>query len=249
MGIGKRLKEAREAAGLTQEELGKLVGVTGSAITNYEKETSHPKETVMYALFNALQVEPNYLFQDCVHIIKFPDSTHTATLAEMERIKKYRSLDDRGKRIVDTVLDHEAERVGEIRDLMTYQRDNVIPLPRSIQKTSAGRGAYLGPEDMETIWVEENDLTRRASFCVPVTGDSMEPTYHDGDILLVEGRDDIDPGQIGVFTVDGDGYVKKRGEGELISLNPDYAPIPLTENSWCNGLVIGVLDPAWLKEG
>jgi hypothetical protein len=88
-------------------------------------------------------------------------------------------------------------------DLKTYQRDNVIPLPRSVQKTSAGRGAYLGPEEMETIWVEENDLTRRASFCVPVTGDSMEPTYHDGDILLVEGREDIEPGQIGVFTVDG----------------------------------------------
>ena len=42
MGIGRRLKEAREKAGLTQEELGKMIGVTGSSITNYEKETSHP---------------------------------------------------------------------------------------------------------------------------------------------------------------------------------------------------------------
>lgn len=70
MGIGKRLKEARELRGLTQEELGRLVGVTGSAITNYEKEVSHPKEPVMYALFKALNVEPNFLFQDCVDSLK-----------------------------------------------------------------------------------------------------------------------------------------------------------------------------------
>ncbi len=68
MGIGRRLKEAREKAGLTQEELGRMIGVTGSAITNYEKETSHPKEPVMYALIDALDVEPNFLFQDCVNL-------------------------------------------------------------------------------------------------------------------------------------------------------------------------------------
>ena len=68
MGIGRRLKEAREKAGLTQEELGKMIGVTGSSITNYEKETSHPKEPIMYALIDALGVEPNFLFQDCVNL-------------------------------------------------------------------------------------------------------------------------------------------------------------------------------------
>ena len=41
MGIGYRIKEARERLGLTQTELGQKVGVTGSAITNYEKDTSH----------------------------------------------------------------------------------------------------------------------------------------------------------------------------------------------------------------
>lgn len=68
MGIGRRLKEARERAGLTQEGLGRLVGVTGSSITNYEKETSHPKEPVMYALINALGVDANFLLSGlCEH--------------------------------------------------------------------------------------------------------------------------------------------------------------------------------------
>ena len=70
MGIGYRIKEAREIQGLTQIELGRLVGVTGSAITNYENETSHPKEPVMYKLIEALKVDANYLFQDCVNLPK-----------------------------------------------------------------------------------------------------------------------------------------------------------------------------------
>ncbi len=93
MGIGRRLKEARERAGLTQEELGKLIGVTGSAITNYEKETSHPKEPVMYALFEALNVDPNYLFQDCVNIKDIKKTSDTKQSASEEKeIELYNTL-------------------------------------------------------------------------------------------------------------------------------------------------------------
>lgn len=107
MGIGKRIKEAREQIGLTQSELGELVGVTGSAITNYEKETSHPKEPVMYKLLEVLNVDANYLFQDVVNI---PKKVNDVTFAEFEHIKKYRALDAHGKKIVDMVLDEECSR-------------------------------------------------------------------------------------------------------------------------------------------
>lgn len=105
MGIGRRIKEAREKKGLTQEELGKMIGVTGSAITNYEKETSHPKEPVMYALIEALDVDANFLFQDCVKIKEEPPSPE-----EMDHIKKYRLLDDYSKEAVDGLLDVEYRR-------------------------------------------------------------------------------------------------------------------------------------------
>lgn len=107
MGIGKRIKEAREQIGLTQSELGELVGVTGSAITNYEKETSHPKEPVMYKLIEVLKVDANYLFQDVVNI---PKKVNDVTFSEYEHIKKYRDLDDHGKEMVDFVLKKEYDR-------------------------------------------------------------------------------------------------------------------------------------------
>jgi transcriptional regulator with XRE-family HTH domain len=59
MGIGKRIKEAREHLHLTQKDLGMRVGVTASAITNYENETSHPKEPILYKLMEAWRCDAN----------------------------------------------------------------------------------------------------------------------------------------------------------------------------------------------
>lgn len=96
MGIGKRVKEARERLGLTQSELGKLVGVTGSSITNYENETSHPKESILYKLLDVLGVDANYLFQDCF-IIK-PQTTYIIeSKDEITIISGYRKLNSIGK--------------------------------------------------------------------------------------------------------------------------------------------------------
>ena len=70
----------------------------------------------------------------------------------------------------------------------------------------------------------------------------MEPVYHDGDILLVEMTDDVNIGEIGIFYADGKSYVKKRGNNELISLNPKYNNISVNETSKCMGKVVGKLN-------
>ncbi len=106
MGIGFRIKEARNSLNLTQEELAKKIGVTKGAVANYENDTSHPKEPIMYKLFDALQVDANYLYQDEMGS-NYPMKV---TYDEMEHIKKYRSLDPHGKEMVDFTLLKEWER-------------------------------------------------------------------------------------------------------------------------------------------
>lgn len=69
----------------------------------------------------------------------------------------------------------------------------------------------------------------------------MEPVFYNGDMLLIEMTDDITTGEIGIFLMENESYVKKLGDGELISLNPEYGNIPLTEGSKCMGKVIGRL--------
>lgn len=79
---------------------------------------------------------------------------------------------------------------------------------------------------------------RRVAYAVKVNGHSMEPRYQDGDILLVEPTCEVDVGEIGIFNVNGQAFVKKLGEGKLISLNKGYNDIPLTEESLCMGRVV-----------
>lgn len=248
MGIGKRIKEARERRGLTQAELGELVGVTGSAITNYEKETSHPKETVMYKLFEVLNVDANYLFQDVVNI---PPKVNDVTFAEYEHIKKYRSLDLHGKDIVDIVLDLEYARSIAGNETGEQEEANLISFPVSSSKAAAGSGYLLFDDEQNEIWkIVNNELTRKADIGITVSGKSMEPLYFDGDVLLVRKQPSINIGEVGIFIKDGQGYVKKRGSDRLISLNEDYDDIFPSESGeiLCFGKVVGKLQPEWIIE-
>lgn len=66
----------------------------------------------------------------------------------------------------------------------------------------------------------------------------METVYHDGDTLLIEMTDFIESGEIGIFSIDGKCYVKKRQAAELSALNADAANIPIGESVRCMGKVI-----------
>lgn len=241
--MGERIREARIRKEIYQSKLAELVGVKSAAvISNWEKDINKPDADKIVKLCEVLGVSASYLLDYS------GNGDFSAEPHEIEYIKKYRFLDDYGKEAVDWILNHEHTRCLNAasvakEDIVRY---NVIPLRRSEQPASAGRGIYLGPEAFETIMVVENDLTKRALFCVPVSGDSMEPLYHNGDTLIIERNECMSIGSIGVFTLNGEGFVKELGRGELISLNPEYDPIPYDESLIQNGEVIGVLDPEWI---
>ena len=106
---------------------------------------------------------------------------------------------------------------------------------------SAGSGIYLATEDKDPIKVKRNALTDKASYALKVSGDSMFPTYDNGDIVLVQSTTDISLGEIGIFVLNGEGYIKEFGDNELISHNKKYEPIPLNDTISCRGKVIGKL--------
>ena len=64
MSLGKRIQEQREALGISQAALAKLLGVSQSTVGNYEAGISFPKEEVMLRLFDCLETDPNTLFRD-----------------------------------------------------------------------------------------------------------------------------------------------------------------------------------------
>lgn len=64
MSFASRLRQAREQSGFTQQDLAEKLGITKSAVGNYENGVSSPKWDVLLRIFDVLQVEPNFLYQD-----------------------------------------------------------------------------------------------------------------------------------------------------------------------------------------
>ena len=109
---------------------------------------------------------------------------------------------------------------------------------------SAGTGNFLDSEFAEELLVPESDIAEQADFVISVGGDSMEPTFHNGDKVFVEKCDSVDIGEVGIFVVNGDVFIKERGNNQLISHNKKYNPIALTEHdsAFCCGRVLGSVE-------
>lgn len=227
-----RLKNLRKAKGATQADVAEALGIKESAYSNYEKDLREPNAVVLKAMSKYFGVTIDYLL-DC-------HTGFVASRSEQEHIKKYRTLDPYGKKAVTSVLDIEFERCTYIPE---PNREELIEVSINYAPVSAGFGDELEDyEQWEKASVPLTPESRKADFILVVDGDSMEPKFHNGDYILVRKQPAVDIGQIGIFGVDGKGYIKKYGGDKLISLNKKYPDIPLDEESRCFGLVLGVTD-------
>ena len=105
---------------------------------------------------------------------------------------------------------------------------------------SAGSGEYLDSDDYTEITADDL-VPDETDFAVRVSGDSMEPKFHDGQILFIKEQQVLEDGEIGIFALNNDSYVKRLEKNTLVSLNPKYQPIVI--NDWDDirtyGKVIG----------
>ena len=237
MSINSRIKERREELGLSRNDLADIIGVTPSAIANYENGVSSPKIELLYKLFHALKCDANYLYQD--EMVTLSECTDLSlSINEQDHIKKYRSLSAYDKETVDGLVNRLSDKPSEFIQLMPP-----IVIPSYGHIASAGTGQYVF-DDIPPMMIEiENTMeNQEVSFAIDVNGDSMEPTYHDEDTLLVKKQNTLRVGEIGIFMINGEAYVKELGKETLISHNKTYNDIPLTEDIVCIGKVIGKIE-------
>ena len=234
MSLGERIRKARDSKGLKQSELAEMIEVkSAGVISNWEKDINKPDADKIIKLCEVLGISASYL-------LDYYGNSISVSIEEQEHIKKYRTLDPYGKKAVTSVLDIEFERCTYIPE---PNREELIEVSINYAPVSAGFGDELEDyEQWEKASVPLTPESRKADFILVVDGDSMEPKFHNGDYILVRKQPAVDIGQIGIFGVDGKGYVKKYGGDKLISLNKKYPDIPLDEESRCFGLVLGVTD-------
>lgn len=252
MSFASRLKEQRIKMNFTQAALAEALGITKSAVGHYEAGLNSPKAEILFKVFEVLKCDANYLFQDEMADIR----ESSASSEEMENlVKKFRQLDESGKNFILSAIDYALKKSEtqsclvqtDLNDGEASSSPNCIYLQLSEQSASAGTGVYLGPEAFRSIKVIENCKTRQTAFCVRVSGDSMEPIYADGDIVMVS-KEPVLLDDIALVTLNGNGYIKRMGDMYLISENKKYAPIPYDESVIVNGRVIGLLQPEWILD-
>lgn len=264
MSLGSRINEIRKQKDLSLDDLCARSGIPKGTLSKITAGiTTKPTLDTVRDIADALECTLDDLADR-------PTKKDSLSPAEQTHIKKYRALDPYGKEAVDGVLDVEFRRCEaekqekdaraaalreqreqmEVAEEVAPESHKVINIFFDEEKSSAGEGYQLDESRLATWKVLYNEFTRKADFCLEVDGRSMEPMIHDGDLILVRQQPAVDIGEIGLFTVNDKGHVKKQGSNRLISVNEEFEDIIPGEYDvvFCRGKVIGVLDPEWIAE-
>lgn len=235
-----RIRTLRLEANMTQPQLAEKIGVTKNAISNWEAGTTRPDVDTLPLLCDALQVTADELLGH---------STPSVSAAEQALLRKFRRLCGYDQKAITDLMEVlSRNRALERRD---YCRNTFIPLNIAPYSMGAGLGEPLGDNtEQERIFVRVTRDSSRADRVVCVNGDSMMPTFCDGDLLLVQETDQINIGEIGIFIIAGEGFVKEYQRDGLHSHNKRYDTfMPADDdNSRCIGRVIGRINDAMLPD-
>ena len=214
--IGENIKQYRLQNGWTQQELGAKIGISKNAIGNYEKGFRSPKKDTMFDLANAFNISIDDLFPPIQKDSSSLTSSIQTIYDELNPPRQVKVLN-----YAKMQLNEQVNEVSEVLQLYSYDYYD--------HPASAGTGQYLNDVRVEQI---ELPVDIDADFVIPIKGDSMEPDYHDGDLVFIQTSVDLNDGVIGVFNYNGDAYIKQlvidKDQAYLHSLNPAYKDMPIT---------------------
>ena len=217
-----KLKQKREELGLEQQELAERIGVSKQAYFKWEKGLSKPTKANIAKLEKVLKVPEGYLSEDEISSL-------------------YKQLTE----------PNQEKAITYVRDLVSSQKVISIAEKRSeyhvYEKLSAGIGASVyGDLDYDVVYYNEELPHDFASW---VDGNSMEPTYKNGEVALIRETGFDYDGAVYAVVWDSQTYIKKvyrEEEGlRLVSINKDYPDkfAPFDENPRVVGKIVGHFMP------
>ena len=238
--IGEKIKYLRKSAKMTQNDLAKILGTTKQTISRYEKGERKANQDILFTLCDVFNVSIDDFFPP----ISTKEAPETAQNDRDELLEElttnYTKLDKQRKnKLVDTS--------NKLVEEMTASVEEELFEYHVYEKLSAGIGtAYFEDRNYDTVYFDEEIDHDLASW---VYGDSMEPDYLNGSVVLIKGTGFDYDGAIYAVDWDGQSYIKKvykEKDGlRLVSLNKKYADkfAPYDEEPRIIGKIVGNFMP------
>ncbi|HCC5635819.1 helix-turn-helix domain-containing protein [Staphylococcus aureus] len=219
--IGNKIRYYRTKLNLTQDQLGEKLNTKKATISNYETGYRTPKQDDLFEIAHILNISIDDLFP--ARNSKKNDITsiyNKLTPPRQENVLNY----------ANEQLEEQNSKGDNVVDINSYKQEKT---PVNVNGcVSAGVGERLHDEtlftDMVKAPIPAHDLALK------VNGDSMEPMFKDGEIIFVEKTHNIKNGQIGIFIIEEEAYVKKVFVEDdrltLVSLNKEYDDLHFYRN-------------------
>ncbi|HGW6169285.1 TPA: helix-turn-helix domain-containing protein [Enterococcus faecalis] len=232
--IGTQISLLRKKFGLTQEDLANKLGFSKQTVSNWETGLKTPRMGAIQKIADLFNVSKSFIIEG---IEELP-STSIEIL--------YNQLTPPRQQKVYNFAENQLEE----QEKETKQKNNSITSLEQFRKkkeeetiygkikwygcVSAGTGEFLTDETCEEIELPIEQIPTEADFCLSVNGDSMEPTFRNGEYVFIKKQLDIFSGKIGVAILNGEAFLKRiwyeNGDAKLESLNKKYKDIIITEN-------------------
>ncbi|EGJ28104.1 LexA family transcriptional regulator [Streptococcus porcinus] len=224
---GKQLKAIRQKEKMSQENLSDQIGVSKMTISNWEQGKNNPNQKHLAQLVAIFRVSEDYF------------NSYSTILIPYKQLNS-----DNQKKVVtfsQTLLAKQSKVIAISTPKKKLYRYRVY------ESLSAGGGfSYFGDGNYDEVFYDEQLDYDFASW---VFGDSMEPTYLNGEVVLIKQEGFDYDGAIYAVEWDGQTYIKKVYREEnglrLVSLNKKYSDkfAPFDENPRIIGKIIANFMP------
>lgn len=215
------IKRLLSAKGLNPRQLAIALDFKYTTVNDWVNAKTYPRIDKIEMLANFFNVSKSDLVENKNEEIA-TTSPVQAIYEQLTPPRQAKALTYLEKQLLEQ--NEEETKINEVSEVIQLYSYNYYDHP-----ASAGTGQYLNDVRVEQI---ELPIDVDADFVIPIKGDSMEPDYHDGDLVFIQTSVDLNNGVIGVFNYNGEAYIKQlvidTEQAYLHSLNPKYKDMPIT---------------------
>ncbi|HDE6995496.1 TPA: helix-turn-helix transcriptional regulator [Staphylococcus aureus] len=220
--IAKNIRKFLNDSNMSQKKLAELINIKPSTLSDYLNLRSNPSHGVIQRIADVFEVgksdiDTTYKDDNDNDITSIYNKL---TPPRQENVLNY----------ANEQLEEQNSKGDNVVDINSYKQEKT---PVNVNGcVSAGVGERLHDETLFTEMVKGPIPTH--DLALKVNGDSMEPMFKDGEIIFVEKTHNIKNGQIGIFIIEEEAYVKKVFVEDdrltLVSLNKDYDDLHFYRN-------------------